>query len=199
MHLSRFLRNLFALTGLLWALVSFTSIDSWWAYRLARPWALPGTPGLEHRIGGLEKSDVTGAINYEADNHEFMVRLRARKIAGIAADIPDLEVHGQPDAELLVLGWGGTYGHIRTAVDKAIARGQSVASAHLRYLNPFPKNVGAVLRSHKKVLIPELNLGQLRMLLRAEFLVDAQGLNKVAGQPFFVREITAKIDELLAK
>jgi 2-oxoglutarate ferredoxin oxidoreductase subunit alpha len=166
--------------------------------RLVRPWAVPGTPGLEHRIGGLEKADGTGGVNYEAANHQHMVNTRAAKIAGIANDIPDQEIYGAPNAELLVVGWGGTYGHIRTAVDEAHRKGQKVAGMHLRHLNPMPKNVGEILRRHKKILVPELNLGQLRMLLRSEFLVDAVGLNKVAGQPFLVREITAKIDEMLA-
>lgn len=165
--------------------------------RLVRPWAIPGTPGLEHRIGGLEKQDVTGNVNYEAANHEHMVRTRAQKIANIAAEIPPLEVVGPETGDLLVIGWGGTYGSILTAVQRAQRKGQKVAHAHLRYLNPMPSNTGAVLKRYKKVLVPELNAGQLRLLLRGEFLVDAVGLNKIQGQPFLVGEIEAKIDEML--
>lgn len=164
---------------------------------LSRPWAVPGTPGLEHRIGGLEKEDGTGNVSYNSANHERMVRLRAEKIARIAEDIPPLSVRGPEKGELLVLGWGSTAGAIRQAVDSAQRRGLSVAAAHLRYLNPFPRNLGEVLRSYRRVLVPELNLGQLRMLLRAEFLVDVIGLNKVQGQPFLISEIEEKIDEIL--
>lgn len=164
---------------------------------LAREWAIPGTPGLEHRIGGIEKEDITGNVNYEPENHERMVNLRAGKIAGIAKDIPELEVFGPEEGELLVIGWGGTAGAIHTAVERAQRRGVSVARAHLRYLNPFPRNIEKVLRSYKKVLVPELNLGQLLMLLRAQFLVNAIGLNKVQAQPFRTSEIEEKIDELV--
>ncbi|MGE0387935.1 MAG: 2-oxoacid:acceptor oxidoreductase subunit alpha [Gammaproteobacteria bacterium] len=164
---------------------------------LARPWAVPGTPGLEHRIGGLEKQDVTGDVSYNSQNHERMVNLRAAKIAGIADDIPALEVRGPAQGDLLVLGWGGTAGAIRHAVEAAQEEGLKVAAAHLRYLNPFPRNTGEVLRSYKHVLVPELNRGQLRMLLRNEFLVDVIGLNKVQGQPFLTSEIGAKIREIL--
>jgi 2-oxoglutarate ferredoxin oxidoreductase subunit alpha len=159
---------------------------------------IPGTPGLEHRIGGLEKQDRTGNISYDPANHQHMTNLRAAKIAGIAESIPLQETYGADDAELLVVGWGGTYGHLRMAVDEAVKKGQKVAGMHLRYLNPMPKNVGEILRRYPKILVPELNLGQLRLLLRSQFLVDAQGLNKVAGQPFLVREISARIDEMLA-
>jgi 2-oxoglutarate ferredoxin oxidoreductase subunit alpha len=165
--------------------------------RLVRPWALPGTPGLEHRIGGIEKQDVTGNVNYEPSNHQHMVNTRAAKIAGIANDIPIQTVHGDPQGDLLVVGWGGTYGHITSAVNAARKKGQKVSSIHLRYLNPLPRNIGEILPRFKKILVPELNLGQLRMLLRSQFLVDAVGLNKVAGQPFREREIAAKIDEML--
>ena len=165
-------------------------------HTLARPWVVPGTPGLEHRIGGLEKQDVTGDVSYDSANHERMVNLRAQKIAGIAADIPDLEVHGK-SGDLLVLGWGSTFGAIRQAVDNARARGYSVASAHLRHIHPLPANTGNVLRRFRHVLVPELNLGQLRMLLRAQFLVDVIGLNKVRGQPFLTSEIEQKICEIL--
>jgi 2-oxoglutarate ferredoxin oxidoreductase subunit alpha len=165
--------------------------------RLVRPWALPGTPGLEHRIGGLEKEDVTGNVCYEPTNHEHMVHTRAKKIANIANDIPLLEVHGPKDGDLLVIGWGGTYGAIVTAVEEAQKKGYNVAHAHLRYLNPMPRNTGEILKRYKKVLVPELNAGQLRFLLRNEFLVDAVGLNKIQGRPFLVSEIEDKIAQML--
>jgi 2-oxoglutarate ferredoxin oxidoreductase subunit alpha len=164
---------------------------------LSRPWAVPGTPGLEHRIGGIEKQDVTGNINYEPANHEHMTRTRAQKIANIAETIPDLEVFGPADADLLVIGWGGTYGSITTAVERAQRKGQKVARAHLRYLNPMPRNTEAVLKRFKKILVPELNGGQLLWLLRAKYLVPAQGLNKVQGRPFLVSEIETAISEAL--
>jgi 2-oxoglutarate/2-oxoacid ferredoxin oxidoreductase subunit alpha len=165
--------------------------------RLARPWALPGTPGLMHRIGGLEKQDITGNVNYEPENHEHMVRLRAAKVAGVARELPPQQVDGPEKGRLLVLSWGGTYGACATAVRDVRSRGGSVAHAHLRYLNPFPSNLGDLLRRYEKVLIPELNLGQLRLLIRGIFLVDAQGLNKVQGKPFAVAEVTAKIESML--
>ena len=165
--------------------------------RLVRPWAIPGTPGLEHRIGGLEKQDGTGNVNYEASNHQHMISTRAAKIAGIANDIPLQAVFGPEEGDLLVVGWGGTYGHIRNAVEDAQKRGKKVAAMHLRYLNPMPTNVRDLLKSYRKVLVLELNLGQLRMLLRSKFLIDVEGLNKVAGQPFLVREIAAKIHEIV--
>jgi 2-oxoglutarate/2-oxoacid ferredoxin oxidoreductase subunit alpha len=160
---------------------------------LARQWALPGTPGLEHRIGGLEKEERTGNISYDPDNHDLMVRLRARKVAGIAGDIPKLEVDAQPGARLLVLGWGGTYGSIAAAVRRVRARGGAVDHAHLRYLNPFPRNLGEVLRAYDRVLVPEMNLGQLLKLVRAEFLVDAVGYNRVRGVPFTSAELADAI------
>jgi len=160
---------------------------------LARPWAVPGTPGLMHRIGGLEKQDITGNVCYDPDNHQHMVDLRARKVAMIAEDIPPQDVLGPETGDLLVVSWGGTYGACRTAVQRAQAEGLSVSHAHLRYLNPFPANLGQVVRGFKKVLVPELNKGQLRTLLRSEFLVDAQGLNKVQGKPFAVREVLQSI------
>ncbi len=165
---------------------------------LARPWAVPGTPGLEHRIGGLEKADGTGSISYDPDNHDLMVRLRARKIAGIAADIPLLEVD-DPDGEAttLVLGWGSTYGPIGAAVRNVRAEGRKVARAHLHYLNPFPRNLGEVLRRYDKVLIPEMNLGQLALLIRAEFLVDAIGYNEVRGRPFQSSDLADAIAALI--
>jgi 2-oxoglutarate/2-oxoacid ferredoxin oxidoreductase subunit alpha len=156
---------------------------------LARPWAVPGTPGLEHRIGGLEKADITGNVSYDPDNHHKMQTLRAQKVAGIADDIPDLQVYGDATGELLILGWGSTYGAIRSAVDRLHAEGRSVSHAHLRHMNPFPRNTGDVLRSFKKVLIPEVNLGQLRMLIRARYLIDAVGLNRVRGKPFRISEV----------
>jgi 2-oxoglutarate/2-oxoacid ferredoxin oxidoreductase subunit alpha len=156
---------------------------------LARPWAVPGTPGLEHRIGGLEKADITGNVSYDPDNHHKMQTLRAQKVAGIADDIPDLQVYGADKGELLILGWGSTYGAIRSAVDRLQAEGHAVSHAHLRHLNPFPRNTGDVLRNFGKVLIPEINLGQLRMLIRARFLIDAVGLNRVRGKPFRIVEI----------
>jgi len=165
--------------------------------RLVRQWAIPGTPGLEHRIGGLEKEDVTGNVSYDPINHEHMVRVRAQKIANIAKEIPLLEVNGPPEGDLLVIGWGGTYGAIVSAVQRAQRKGYKVAQAHLRYLNPMPRNTGDILKRYKKVLVPELNAGQLRMLLRAEFLVDAIGLNKIQGRPFLVSEIEERIEELL--
>jgi 2-oxoglutarate ferredoxin oxidoreductase subunit alpha len=164
---------------------------------LARPWALPGTPGLEHRIGGLEKQHITGNVSYDPENHDFMVRLRAEKIARMAEDIPPVEVFGETKGKVLVLGWGSTYGAITTAVERLRERGASVSSAHLRYLNPFPRNLGKVLSNFETVIIPELNLGQLALLIRARYLVDAISLSKVKGQPFKVAEILNKVEEYL--
>jgi len=165
--------------------------------RLARPWALPGTPGLMHRIGGLEKQDVTGAVSYDPENHQHMVDLRARKIAGIANELPPLEVEGPPEGRVLVLGWGGTYGALATAVRRLWQNGQPVAHAQLRYLNPLPANLRDILARYDRVLVPELNGGQLRRLIRGEFLVDAVGLNKITGRPFAVREVVEAIEKLL--
>jgi 2-oxoglutarate ferredoxin oxidoreductase subunit alpha len=164
---------------------------------LARPWAVPGTPGLEHRIGGLEKLDVLGTISYDPDNHHQMQLLRAEKVARIARDIPPLEVFGPPEGELLILGWGSTYGAIRSAVERLQEQGRKVAHAHLRHLNPFPTNTGDVVRAYDRVLIPELNMGQLRMLIRSIFLVDAEGFNLVRGKPFQISEIQAKAEQVL--
>jgi 2-oxoglutarate/2-oxoacid ferredoxin oxidoreductase subunit alpha len=165
---------------------------------LARPWAIPGTPGLEHRIGGLEKEDQTGNVSYDPDNHDLMTRLRAQKVAGIAADIPELEVDDPDgDATLLVLGWGGTYGPIAAAARRVRRDGRKVAHAHLRYLNPFPRNTGDVVRRYEKVLIPEMNLGQLATLIRAQFLVDAVGYNRVRGLPFRSEELANAMEALL--
>ena len=163
---------------------------------LSRPWAVPGTPGLEHRIGGIEKQEVTGNVNYEPANHEKMVRTRAQKIENIAEVIPELAVTGDADADLLVVGWGGTYGSITTAVDRARRKGKKVAQAHFRYLNPMPKNTEAVLKKYKKILVPELNAGQLSWLLRAKYLAPAEGLNKIQGRPFLVSEIEAAIEKM---
>ena len=166
---------------------------------LARPWAIPGTPGLEHRIGGLEKADVTGEISYDPDNHDRMVRLRAQKVAGIAADIPELAVDDPDgDAKLLVLGWGSTYGPIVAAVRRARKQGVPVAQAHLHHLNPFPRNTGDVLRRYPKVLVPEMNLGQLALLLRGEFLVDAVSYTRVRGRPLTAAELQEAITAMAA-
>lgn len=164
---------------------------------LARPWALPGTPGLEHRIGGLEKADITGNVSYDAANHNKMTHLRAEKVERIANDIAEVQVTGEQSGDLLVLGWGSTYGAILTAVQRAQARGLSVSHAHLRHLSPFPRNLGDVLSRFDKVLIPELNLGQLALLVRGKYLVDAATLNKVTGRPFLIREIEEKINAMV--
>ncbi|HEX4978647.1 MAG TPA: 2-oxoacid:acceptor oxidoreductase subunit alpha [Acidimicrobiales bacterium] len=166
---------------------------------LARPWAIPGTPGLEHRVGGIEKEDVTGNISYEPENHERMVRLRAAKIAGIASDIPDVEVDDPTgDAEVLVLGWGSTEGAIVAAVRALRERGRRVAQCHLVHLNPFPKNLGDVLGRYRRVLVPELNLGQLVKVVRGEFLVDANGYSKVQGLPFRTDELEDAIEGMFS-
>jgi 2-oxoglutarate/2-oxoacid ferredoxin oxidoreductase subunit alpha len=164
---------------------------------LARPWAIPGTPGLEHRIGGLEKQDLTGNVSYDPENHDLMTRLRAEKIAGIASDIPELAVDDPDGADLLVLSWGGTYGPVAAGVRRARGEGGKVAHAHLHYLNPFPRNTGEVVGAYEKVLIPEINLGQLRKLIRAEFLVDAAGFNLVRGLPFRASEVQEAIEAML--
>jgi 2-oxoglutarate ferredoxin oxidoreductase subunit alpha len=165
--------------------------------RLSRPWALPGTPGLMHRIGGLERQDQTGSVSYDPANHEFMVRLRARKIAGIANDIPPQEIEGPQSGSVLVLSWGGTYGAVATAVRDLWQDGASVGHAHLRYLNPLPANLGRILARFDRVIVAELNSGQLRGLVRKEFLVDAAGLNKITGRPFTVAELVAGIQREL--
>jgi 2-oxoglutarate ferredoxin oxidoreductase subunit alpha len=164
---------------------------------LARPWAVPGTPGLEHRIGGLEKADGLGNVSYDPDNHHRMSLLRAQKVAGIANDIPDLEVFGADEGDLLVVGWGSTYGVLRSAVERLIADGHSVAHAQLRYLNPFPANTESVLRRYRAVLVPELNLGQLAFVLRGTYLVNAIGYNRVRGKPFRIQEIVDEARRLL--
>jgi 2-oxoglutarate ferredoxin oxidoreductase subunit alpha len=166
---------------------------------LARPWAIPGTPGLEHRIGGIEKADGSGNISYDPDNHDLMVRTRAAKIEGIANAIPPLEVDDPSgEARLLVLGWGSTYGSIGAAVRRARRAGRNVAQAHLRHMNPFPANLGEVLRQYDKVLVPEINLGQLALLLRGKFLVDVISYNRVRGLPFRAAELAEAIEEVLS-
>jgi 2-oxoglutarate/2-oxoacid ferredoxin oxidoreductase subunit alpha len=164
---------------------------------LARPWAIPGTAGLEHRIGGLEKANETGNVSYDPENHDLMTRLRAQKVAGIARDIPELTVDHQEGADLLVLSWGGTYGPVAAGVRRVRRRGGRASHAHLRWLNPFPRNTGDVLRAYDRVLVPEMNLGQLLKLVRAEFLVDAQGYNRVRGTPFKASEIAAAVEAML--
>ncbi|MBF8247616.1 MAG: korA, partial [Bacteroidetes bacterium] len=164
---------------------------------LSRPWAIPGTPGLEHRIGGLEKQHLTGNVNYEPPNHEFMVKLRTEKVERIANDIPLAEVEGDKKGDLLVVGWGSTYGAIRTAVTKLRQEKKSVSHLHLKHLNPLPKNVGEILYNFKHILVPEMNLGQLVKVLRAKYLVPALSVNKVQGLPFKASEIEDKIVEIL--
>jgi len=164
---------------------------------LARPWAIPGTPGLEHRVGGLEKQDVTGNVNYEPLNHEKMVRLRAAKVEAVAQDVPDVVPAGDPDGDLLIVAWGSTYGAITAAMKTQRAKGLRIGHAHLRYLNPLPRNLGELFGRYRKVLVPEMNLGQLLLLLRAKYLVDAQGFNKIQGQPFKILELENKIQEIV--
>jgi 2-oxoglutarate ferredoxin oxidoreductase subunit alpha len=164
---------------------------------LARPWAVPGTPGLQHRIGGLEKEDVTGNISYEPDNHALMTRLRADRIAKIAEEIPLLEVDDPDGADVLVIGWGSSYGPINGAARRLRRQGKRVALAHLHHLNPFPRNTGEVVRAYRKVIVPETNMGQLVKIIRAEFLVDADSITKVEGLPFFTQDLEREILERL--
>jgi len=164
---------------------------------LARQWALPGTPGLEHRIGGLEKKDVTGDVCYEPANHEHMIATRETKIENIAHVIPPLEVYGEETGDLLVVGWGSTYGAITTAVEHCRQRGMSVSSVHLRHMHPMPSNLGQILGNFKHVVVPEMNRGQLQSRLRDKYLIDVKGFHKVQGKPFMIREIEAKIEEIL--
>ena len=165
---------------------------------LSRPWAVPGTPGLEHRVGGLEKQDGSGNVNYEPLNHERMVHLRAAKVEAVVQDVPDVVPAGDPEGDLLIVGWGSTYGAITVALRAQREKGRRIGHVHLRHLNPLPKNLGEVLKRYEKVLVPEMNLGQLVWLLRAKYLVDARGLNKVQGKPFKQSEIEAKIEEVLS-
>ncbi|MGW2717862.1 2-oxoacid:acceptor oxidoreductase subunit alpha [Streptomyces sp. NPDC001492] len=174
--------------------------EVFWPYKrdpqtLARPWAIPGTPGLEHRIGGIEKEDGTGNISYAPANHDFMVRTRQAKIDGI--DVPELEVDDPHEARTLVLGWGSTYGPITAAVRRLRTAGESIAQAHLRHLNPFPRNLGAVLKRYDKVVIPEMNLGQLALLIRAKYLVDAHSYNQVNGMPFKAEQLATALKEAI--
>ncbi|MEV6512687.1 2-oxoacid:acceptor oxidoreductase subunit alpha [Streptomyces sp. NPDC051642] len=174
--------------------------EVFWPYKrdpqtLARPWAIPGTPGLEHRIGGIEKQDGTGNISYDPANHDFMVRTRQAKIDGI--DVPDLEVDDPHGARTLVLGWGSTFGPITAAVRRLRASGESIAQAHLRHLNPFPRNLGAILKRYDRVVIPEMNLGQLAMLVRAKYLVDAHSYNQVNGMPFKAEQLATALKEAI--
>ena len=164
---------------------------------LARPWAVPGTPGLEHRVGGLEKQDPTGNINYEPLNHENMVRIRAAKVAAVVQDIPNVLPAGDPEGDLLIVAWGSTCGSITAALKAQRAKGRKIGHLHLRHLNPLPANLGDVLKRYKRVLVPELNMGQLLWVLRAKYLVDAVGLNKIQGRPFKQAELEQKIEEML--
>jgi 2-oxoglutarate ferredoxin oxidoreductase subunit alpha len=166
--------------------------------RLARPWAVPGTPGLRHRIGGLEKEDGTGDISYDALNHERMTHLRAEKVAKVADSVPPLEVDDPDgDAELLVLGWGSTFGTIRASARRLREQGRKVATAHLVHLNPFPRNTEEVVRRYPKVLIPEVNLGQLSLLIRGRFLVDARSFTKMQGLPIHLDELEAEMTKVM--
>ncbi len=178
--------------------------DDFMAYRrdeetLARPWAIPGTPGLEHRIGGLEKQDGTGNVSYDPDNHQRMTDLRAEKVARIANDIPELEVHGDPESEVLILGWGSTLGAITGATNQLVSDGVPVARAHLRHLNPFPRNLGEILERYPKVIVPEINMGQLSLLLKATYLKPVISFPKVQGKPFFRSEIVNKVLEIIGE
>lgn len=165
--------------------------------QLTRPWAIPGTPGLEHRIGGLEKDDITGNISYDAENHHHMTMIRKQKVANVANTIPDQQVLGPSTGDLLVVSWGGTYGAVRSAVEACQHKGKSVAHCHLRYLNPFPRNLSQILKQYKRVLVPELNAGQLWFILRANYLVDAVSFAKIKGKPFLISELVQQIDALL--
>jgi 2-oxoglutarate ferredoxin oxidoreductase subunit alpha len=167
------------------------------AATLARPWVRPGTPGLEHRTGGIEKQDVTGNISYEADNHDLMVRTRAEKVRRVAQEIPPTVINGKESGDVLVVGWGGTYGAITAAVEEAQMEGKAVASIHVRHLNPLPPDLGQILRQYRRVLVPEINSGQLVRVLRAEYLVDAVGFNRVRGMPLASQEILEAINQLL--
>jgi 2-oxoglutarate ferredoxin oxidoreductase subunit alpha len=160
---------------------------------------VPGTAGLEHRIGGLEKEDGSGNVSYDPLNHERMVRLRAAKVEAIAQDVPDVVPSGDPDGDLLIVGWGSTYGAITAALRAARGRGRRIGHVHLRHLNPLPRNLGDVLKRYRRVLVPELNMGQLLWVLRARYLVDAAGYSKVQGKPFKQAELEARIDEILGK
>ncbi len=167
------------------------------AQTLSRPWAIPGTPGLEHRIGGLEKEHLTGNISYDPENHDFMVRTRAEKIERIANDIPLQEIDGESEGELLVVGWGSTFGSIKSAVRNVRAKGKKVSFIHVRYMNPFPRNLGEILYKFKQILVPEINSGQLIKILRSKYLVPAKGFNKVRGLPLVTEEIEEQLEAML--
>jgi len=164
---------------------------------LARPWAIPGTPGLEHRIGGLEKAHLTGNVSYDPHNHDFMVRLRAEKVQGIAKEIPPTPIHGEEEGKILLVGWGSTYGAITSAAERLQRQGKSVSSIHLRYLNPFPSDLADIFQRFERIIVPEMNLGQLWFILRGRYLVDAVSLNQVRGKPFTIQEIVEKVEEYL--
>ena len=164
---------------------------------LARPWAIPGTPGLEHRIGGLEKDDVTGNVSYDPENHHHMTELRAQKVLNITEDIPPTKILGKTSSDLLILSWGGTYGSCRSATERLQKDNKKVSHVHLRWVNPLPKDLGEILIRFKNILIPELNMGQLSKIIRADYLVDAQGLNLVRGRPFRATDIVNKAKELI--
>jgi 2-oxoglutarate ferredoxin oxidoreductase subunit alpha len=166
--------------------------------KLIRPWAVPGTPGLEHRVGGLEKDSLSGMVSYDGMNHEKMVKTRAQKVANVVEDVPPLEVLGPATGDVLLLSWGGTFGSVRAAADVLQARGRSVAHAHLRWLNPLPRNMGDVLRSYKKVLVPEVNNGQLALYVRAMFPgIDPLQHNRINGKALKISELVARVDEIL--
>ena len=178
--------------------------ETFWPYvrdpeTLARPWAIPGTPKLMHRVGGIEKEDGSGNISYDPANHETMVKLRAAKIAGIAADIPLATVNGDADADILIVGWGSTWGAIKSAIQELRSDGHRLAWTHLVHLNPLPSNLGEIVAGRKKVLVPELNLGQLCTVLRANFLVDAQAISKVRGVPFTSAELVGHFTKALGE
>jgi 2-oxoglutarate ferredoxin oxidoreductase subunit alpha len=164
---------------------------------LSRPWAIPGTPDLMHRIGGLEKANITGNVSYDPENHEYMVHLRSQKVKNIENDIPQLEVSGDEDADLLVIGWGGTFGAITEAVARVRSKGFKAAQAHFKYLNPFPGNTENVLKKYKYILCPELNMGQLARILRSEYLVNVESFTKIQGLPFKSSEIEKKMYMIL--
>jgi len=166
-------------------------------HTLSRPWVVPGTTGLEHRVGGLEKQDGGGNISYDALNHETMVRLRAAKVEAVVQDVPDVVPAGDPDGDLLIVGWGSTYGAITAALRAQREKGRRVGHVHLRHLNPLPANLGEVIGRYRRVLVPELNMGQLLWVLRAKYLVDAVGYPKVQGKPFKQSELESKIEETL--
>ena len=178
--------------------------DEFWPYlrdpeTLARPWAIPGTPKLMHRVGGLEKEDGSGNVSYDAENHDTMTRIRAAKIAGIAKDIPLTDLDDEDGAEFLVLTWGGTWGAAKAATSRVRGRGHKVAHAHLRHMNPFPSDLGDIVRRFPKIFVPEINLGQLSRLIRAEFLVDARSYGKMYGVPFHAADLEARILEMIER